>query len=137
MSTTIRPKISEKNKYAIGKHRYYELKHFVMQYPEWKAQLKELNGFKARTIDISFDERWPSDPTHNEAVLREEYIAKIHVIDICAKETDPIIGPIIVKGILDGSSFDILKLRFNIPCCRDIYYTLYRKFFWLLDKTRK
>lgn len=35
MSTQIRPETSQKNPYWIPKHRYYELKHFVMQYPAW------------------------------------------------------------------------------------------------------
>ena len=35
MPTEIRPELSKKNKYWIPKHRYYELKHFVMQYPQW------------------------------------------------------------------------------------------------------
>ena len=30
MSTVIRPEISEKNKYWISKHRYYELKHLCL-----------------------------------------------------------------------------------------------------------
>lgn len=45
MSTTIRPKISEKNKYYIDKHRYYELKHFCLQYPLWEKQYNELSDF--------------------------------------------------------------------------------------------
>ena len=36
MGTTIRAQISEKNKYYIDKHRHYELKHFCLQYPNWK-----------------------------------------------------------------------------------------------------
>lgn len=30
MATEIRPELSEKNPYWIGKHRYYELKHFCI-----------------------------------------------------------------------------------------------------------
>ena len=43
MSTQIRPEISQKNPYWIPKHRYYELKHFVMQYPAWVAARKGLD----------------------------------------------------------------------------------------------
>ena len=45
MGTRIRPELSEKNKYWISKHRYYELKHFCLQYPLWRkayAALEEL-----------------------------------------------------------------------------------------------
>lgn len=36
MATVLRSELSPKNKYYIAKHRYYELKHFCLQYPEWK-----------------------------------------------------------------------------------------------------
>lgn len=41
MSTTIRPEVSEKNQYWIEKHRYYELKHFCLQYPIWRKSYGE------------------------------------------------------------------------------------------------
>ena len=31
-----RAEVSKKNKYYISKHRYYELKHFCLQYKEWE-----------------------------------------------------------------------------------------------------
>ena len=45
MATTIRPELSEKNPYWIEKHRYYELKHFCLQYPIWRKAYVSLNGF--------------------------------------------------------------------------------------------
>ena len=38
--------------------------------------------------------------------------------------------------LTEGWSYDILKARLNIPCCKDVYYNLYRRFFWLLNKVR-
>ena len=43
MATKIRAKLSEKNKYWIDKHRYYELKHFCLQYQMWKKAYKALD----------------------------------------------------------------------------------------------
>lgn len=37
MATRIRPELAENNKYWISKHRYYELKHYCLQYPLWKS----------------------------------------------------------------------------------------------------
>ena len=45
MSTTIRPELSEKNQYWIEKHRYYELKHFCLQYPIWRRYYAMLDGY--------------------------------------------------------------------------------------------
>lgn len=36
MGNIIRAEVSENNPYWIEKHRYYELKHFCLQYPTWK-----------------------------------------------------------------------------------------------------
>ena len=43
MGTTIRPELSEKNPYWIEKHRYYELKHFCLQYPIWRKAYSVLD----------------------------------------------------------------------------------------------
>ena len=45
MGTQIRPELSEKNLYWIDRHRYYELKHFCLQYP-WQLQ-------SAQTLQLS------------------------------------------------------------------------------------
>ena len=37
MATTIRPEISRTSQWHISKHRYYELKHFCLQYHEWRG----------------------------------------------------------------------------------------------------
>lgn len=43
MGTTLRAELSEKNPYWIEKHRYYELKHFCLQYPIWKKAYTTLH----------------------------------------------------------------------------------------------
>ena len=52
MATEIRPELSEKNPYWIGKHRYYELKHFCLQYPIWKKAYNALLGLSSRPNDL-------------------------------------------------------------------------------------
>ena len=39
--------------------------------------------------------------------------------------------------MITGISYDHLKARTGIPCCKDVYYDLYRRFFWLLSKERQ
>lgn len=48
MSTTIRAEVSKKNPYWIEKHRYYELKHFCLQYPIWKQAYLSLSGLSSK-----------------------------------------------------------------------------------------
>ena len=63
MSTTIRPELSEKNPYWIEKHRYYELKHFCLQYPIWKRARAALDGLSQRPMDAVIFSHGFSDPT--------------------------------------------------------------------------
>ena len=51
MGTTIRPELSEKNPYWIERHRYYELKHFCLQYPIWKKAYAALESLTAKVLE--------------------------------------------------------------------------------------
>lgn len=138
MSTVIKPELSEKNKYWIEKHRYYELKHFCLQYPIWKKTISSLISIASRPIDmIPQRTNKQNSPTEQCAMARLYYADRIKLVEDTAKETDSTLWSYILKGVTDGVSYDILKIRFNIPCCKDTYYDLYRRFFWLLDQSRK
>lgn len=136
MSTRVRPETSKKNPYYISKHRQYELKHFVMQYPEWEEKLRELRGI-VRTPPTDSDKvnnGSVSDITGDTAVLRELYSRNVNMVVKAAEQTHPMYGLIIVKNIIceqtyrDWSEGQMLS--------RDEYYRLYRKFFYILDKLR-
>jgi hypothetical protein len=138
MSTTLRAELSEKNPYWIEKHRYYELKHFCLQYPIWKKNYIFLNGLSSKNTDllkpvVSND---ISDPTAKYAIARAYYSNRIDMLENVAKMTDQFLGEYILQGVTEGWSYDILKARLEIPCCKDTYYELYRRFFWLLNKER-
>ena len=51
MSTVIRPEIARSNAYFISKHRYYELKHFCLQYREWHADHLDSKALIRETCD--------------------------------------------------------------------------------------
>lgn len=137
MGTGTRPELSPKNKYFVERNRYYELKHFCMQYPLWKRELSVLDGYRDRSrSEIIFSSGEPSDPTNTYAESREYYQDRIALVEKVAKDTDPVVGHYILKAITKGFSYDTASTHWRIPCSRDIYYELYRKFFWLLDKAR-
>lgn len=138
MATVIRAKISEKNKYYLDKHRHYELKHFCLQYPEWKRSYAE---FSDVNITSSSFERLPSsnlpgDPTAKQAIIKASLIERIKMIEKIAKEADEYLYDYILKGVTEGLSYTYLKSRLDIPCGKDMYYDRYRRFFWLLSKAR-
>ena len=104
MATVLRPELSPKNKYHIDKHSYYELKHFCLQYTEWK---KSYSAFDDTSLPLSMIEHIPTLYNY------------------------------IINGVIEGKSYIYLKTKLGIPYGRDMYYKRYRKFFWLLNKSRE
>ncbi len=138
MGTNIRAEISGSNRYWIEKHRYYELKHFCLQYPIWKKAYGVLDGYGHKSINLEVYEkaRRMSNPTADCAEARAYYSNRIEMVERVSKQTDSGLSYYILKGVTEGISYDILRLRYNIPCGKDMYYDLYRRFFWLLSEER-
>lgn len=138
MATVLSAELSTKNKYYIDKHRYYELKHFCLQYPEWKRAYIELDDLD---IPLAMMERIPTsnlpgDPTLKRVLLKAFYSEKIKLIEKVAIDTDPYLYSYILKGVTESKSYTYLKTNLGIPCGKDMYYDRYRRFFWLLNKAR-
>lgn len=140
MGTTIRPEISERNKYWIDKHRYYELKHFCLQYPIWKKAYICLSDTTLNSRDLItgfIKGGYPGDPTSKIAIIKHYYADRMNMIERAAKDADPVLYSYIIKAVTEGLSYTYLKTHMNIPCGRDMYYERYRCFFWLLNKIRQ
>lgn len=136
MGTVIRGEISKRNEYYIDKHRFYELKHYCLQYPLWKRMLNAICVYPVQKTDGSIFSSTVSNPTLDLAEKRLYYTDRIKMLEQVAMEADPIIGPCVLYGVTKGVSYDILRMRMDVPCGKDFYYAIYRKFFWLLDKVR-
>lgn len=139
MAVNIRPELSKKNKYWIDKNRFYELKYFCLQYPLWKRAYEDLDGLRICSYDLSKVSR---SSVRNDAIgecveERSLYFERINVVEKAAIEADPYLASYILKAVTEGLSFDYLKTRLEIPCCRDTYYDRYRRFFWLLDSKKR
>lgn len=137
MGTTVRSELSEKNKYWIERHRYYELKHFCLQYPIWKKAYLALDGLSARPADLAlFTTNAHGDPTEKCAMAKLFYSERMDLVTKTASEADHELAGYIVRGVTEGWAYDGLRAKFDIPCCKDTYYDRYRRFFWLLNKER-
>lgn len=139
MATVIRAQISEKNKYYIDKHRYYELKHFCLQYNEWRKAYASCNEaiIFASKFESQPSSNVPSDITAKYGMMKAHYDRRIKLIEQCAKEADEFLYPYLLKAVTEGLSYTYLKTKMNIPCGRDMYYDRYRRFFWLLSEMRE
>lgn len=139
MGTDIRPELSSKNKYWLDRHRYYELKHFCLQYPAWVKARAALSGLSTRPTDLALFNRTnqKKDPTARCAEARAFYTERITMVEQAAHDTDSGLSTYILRAVTEGLSYDILKVQLNIPCSKDTYYDRYRRFFWLLNKARE
>ena len=137
--TAIHPELSPKSRYWIDRHRYYELKHFCMQYPLWIRARASLDGLSRRALRLTppSPTGLVQSPTSRCAEQRLWYTERIAMVEESAAEADPLLGPYLLRGVTEGLSYDCLKARLALPCSREAYYESYRKFFWLLSEKRQ
>ena len=78
MGTNIRPELSNKSPYWIERHRYYELKHFCLQYPIWKRAYAALGnlGANPQTLMLFSKTNQRNSPTERCAVARLYYLER-------------------------------------------------------------
>ena len=134
MGTVIRAEISKKGKWWISKHRYYELKHYCLQYREMKEELESMIKLPGSFCDISGQAAFDGDRTGNTAIDRAYLSHRIESIEQAAVESDPELYDYILKAVTEGYSYEYLKGVLEMPCSRDYYYDRYRKFFWCLSR---
>ena len=137
MSTTVRPEVSKKSDYYISKERYYELKHFVKQYPEWERWVMEhmctlasIASFEESLLTANI-----SDPTGDLVAKRDLYFRKMDVINRCAiKAVERDWAADLIRNVVNDISYE--KSKFTELMSDYEYRKCYRRFFWLLDKER-
>ena len=136
MSDT-RPELSKKNPYWIDRHRYYELKHFCMQYGRWKSLCNEIGTYQSPNFsEVKISKNNP-DPVLNAVERRDEYAKNIELIENSAKLADEQLYGYLLIGVTENVSYFGLRCYHQMPACRDKYYGAYRRFFFILDASRK
>lgn len=135
--SNIRPTLSKRNPYHISKHKFYELRHFCLQYPEWKKEYMNTSPFISKTIFSPGGKSGKlSDPTGDAAINRHDLLRRMELVEQTAKAADPDLFPYILLAVTEDLSYTVLQMEYKIPCGKDMYYDRYRKFFWLLSKKR-
>ena len=134
MATKIRPVVSEKRQYYISRHRYYELKHFCLQYNEWRNVIfsQGRNLSKSLVYRTSRNKEF-DDPVGDEVCRVEEAKHNIELVEESAACTDEFLKDYILESVTQERSYTYLKLMENMPCSRDKFYICYHKFFWVLS----
>ena len=133
----LKPELSGKSKYWILKHRYYELKHYCLQYPEWKKMYAGL-GLETGAAELDAMRGSDlSDPTARFGQMRADLWNAMEMISKTAAEASPDLSSFLLKAVTEEISFTQLPTLYGIPCGKDLYYEAYRKFFWLLSSKKK
>ena len=132
----LKAELSEKNQYWIPRHRYYELKHYCLQYPEWKHAYSDLGVKLVPGCMEWIRSSSPSDPTARIGQLRADLRRAMDLVERTALDADPVLGSFIFKGVTEGIPYAQLSAREGIPCGKDLYYECYRRFFWLLSQKK-
>lgn len=121
----------------VSKRKMNELKRYCQKYHSWVVALEDINYLQ--TSGVSFAKIKTSaiaNPTADITEVRDVLIKNIYVVEKSAELTDPVVGKLIFKAVTEGLGYDKLKAVADIPCSKPTYYKLYRKFFWILDKSR-
>lgn len=109
--------------FQLSRDRYYELRHFCLQYPTWKQEYE-------KGIDSS--KCSDGDPTAEVAIQRADYASAMQLIEFVAHNTSFAIGDDILRYVIGLGSYDTIQPR----CTRDEFFYYVHKFFWLLDKEK-
>ena len=134
MGTVIRT--TTKGEYSLPKHRYLELYHFCLQYPDFKKEYAELEARLGGSIVKASGERKETDETARIAMRLSELRTYIELIEAVAYDTDKEMGSYILDAVTKGRSYETMVLRSQIPICRVGYYKLYRRFFHKLSRKK-
>lgn len=132
----LKAELSEKSKYWISRHRYYELKHFCLQYPEWRRLYADLEFKMEEKFGDGISSSNVSDPTAKLGQMRADLKRAMELVERCATDADPILGKYVLKGVTQGIPFVRMQTMEEIPCGKDLYYDCYRRFFWLLSRRK-
>lgn len=112
------------SEYVLSKHRFYELKHFCLQYPEW---LKAYNNADGYSDEAGKNE---GDTTSKDGMTRAELWKNIRLVRKACRDT----GYNRWRVLLAYVTGDL-----KAPCPpgeKELFFFYYRKFFYILSKRR-
>lgn len=112
-----------RTEYELGKHRFYELKHFCQQYGEWQILYSKLDGWQ-QEIGKSEGDTTSRDGIRRADLMRNMLLVSDTCHDICGRYEREVFK-LVTQGIRPQLSWDQ----------KDFWY-YYRKFFWELSRRR-
>ena len=126
---------SEKSKYYVPKETFLTVVHYCKQYPLWAEELSiNPDMSKAITYDKDRVQSSPSaDQVEKIAIRRAEIGRKKRQLEEAAQSVADDLWQWIVRGACYDLPYHYLK-RQGIPCGKDLYYQLRRKFYYEMSR---
>lgn len=128
--------LSKKNTFHLSKNRQREILYFVKQYPEFKSELKEIDGMRSGLIKMDCTRDVRDDSFVNVIFRRSKLIEKIEIIEESAKEVSEVLWKHLIDSAVTDRSWDFYDLYFHIDCGRNTWYKLKREFLWRVEGKR-
>lgn len=149
----MKQRAAKTGKYMISKHEFYMTMHFALQYPEWKKALRNMSDTsKAITYSDMPKGNMSPDPTGDLVEKREKLYDKVLLVERSAKAAvyEDIMGrmcvpnvrkqiyQMLLRGVTEeGVTYNTLRVTGNIPCCRNVYNRMKRRFYFILNSEFK
>ncbi len=134
----VRP-ISEK-KYGISKNAFGTAYRYCLQYPEWKAELrdrKRKTGVKSPHITGMPGAHGSRSQVEQQALDNVELERKIEKVEETVREAagedEGLYSYLLLYVTTEGATFHWIKSK-GIPCERTRFYELRRKFYYLMAR---
>ena len=122
---------------GISRERYLELLHYCRQYPEWITQANSYLGASAQKYSpMPHSEGSVSDPTQTAMLKREQYRAKIDMVDQAIVAAGVEWRTALLMNICYGRPYYQINPVLMPSSKRTAYYEVKRLFFIELDKLK-
>lgn len=149
MATTIRPTLSTKNPYWLPKDRFYELKHFCLQYPVWKDAYEHIDSAIEHDVErlnimCAKPIAYGKNPAYVAAQAREAFYTKMHMIELSADIADHTLNKkstelkkLLIEAVSYGYAYDTMLARHpDMNISKGIWKNAYRCFFYNMNRIR-
>jgi len=110
--------------YELSKHRFYELKHFCLQFEEWFHIYYDSDGYSKESGKNE------GDTTSKDGITRAEAHRRMMLVLDAAKDTGYEYW-LELASYVTGSS-----KRVHSRLDKELFFYYYHKFFWILSKRR-
>lgn len=136
--------LSLKNPWYIPKYRYLELRNYCLQYPEWVTAGNDiLSAYSGHSIaQPKSESNTVLRIVEDRMALAGRYFDQMRLVKKCVKkasDTSELLERMIFDGVTKNISYDAQVAR-DADCAivpRNTYYDCYRRFFYILDQTKK